>query len=481
VIPITLAALSTELGGHLHGDGQDLDIDEVMTDSRVTVPVGSRALFVALPTERADGHDHIAAARASGACAALVRRVVPDAGLPQLLVPDTWQALSALGRHNLERSVARVVAITGSYGKTTTKDLTAAALGTALRVVASRASFNNELGVPLTMLQVEADTEVLVAEVGARSAGDLSLLAELLRPDIAVVTAVGPVHLETFGDEDGVAREKGRLVEGLRPGGIAVLNGDDPRVRAMRPTGDVLHVSATGGPGDLVARGVRLTPDGRVLASVTTPWGPTDLELPIPGRHHLVNALLALAVSGIEGIPPEQAATGIARARTSASRASLHRVAGITVLDDTYNASAPTVIGALTTLADLEIGGRRWAVLGEMLELGETSQDQHRAVGASCVDRVDELVVVGRAAEAIADGAVGAGLAPESVHRVADPGAARMLLLETGGLTVGDAVLLKASRGVGLDRLAASLLAEFAAREPEPGELRAPQDRVMLQ
>jgi UDP-N-acetylmuramoyl-tripeptide--D-alanyl-D-alanine ligase len=478
MIPITLEALAAVTDARSGGGGEAaaLIIDEVMTDSRVPAPVGRRAIFVALPTERADGHDHVASAVRSGARAALVRRFVPEVGVPQLVVADTWQALATLARHNLAISGARVVAITGSYGKTTTKDLTAAALGTRQRVCASRASFNNELGVPLTMLEVDAATQVLVAEVGARNAGDLDVMAGLLRPDIAVVTAVGPVHLETFGDLDGVAREKGRLVAALRPGGIAVLNGDDPRVRAMRAEGDVLHVSSSGGPGDLLATGVSLAADGRVRASVATPWGATAIELPIPGRHQLVNALLALAVAGIHGIAPDVAAAGIAGARTSPSRASLHEAGGVLVLDDAYNASAPTVIGALTTLADMEVGARRWAVLGEMRELGATSDAQHREVGAACVGRVDRLVVVGAPARTIADGAVEAGLSPGDVHRVADRAEALALLAGPDGLAVGDAVLLKASRAVGLDRLAALLLPELTRR----GSSETDDGQVML-
>jgi UDP-N-acetylmuramoyl-tripeptide--D-alanyl-D-alanine ligase len=467
MIPLRIVTLAAVLGAHLDESDTSLVIDRVMTDSRVPPPPGSCALFVALPTEQADGHDHVVAAAAAGARAALVTRRVADAGLAQLVVADTWRSLAVLAQHNLEASDARVVAITGSYGKTTTKDLTAAALATSKRVQASAASFNNELGVPLTMLQVDAGTEVLVAEVGARRAGDLDVMAAMLRPHVSVVTAVGPVHLETFGDEDGVAREKGRLVVGLRPGGVAVLNGDDPRVRAMRPTGDVLHVSAAGGPGDVVASGVTLTADGRVRAAVVTPWGTTELELPLPGRHQLGNALLALAVAGLHGVAPDLAAAGIAAARTSASRASLHQVAGVTVLDDSYNASAPTVIGALATLSDLEVPARRWAVLGEMRELGPTSDAQHRAVGAACVGRVDRLIAVGEGARAIADGAVAAGLAAATVQQVADRAAALELLTGRGGLAAGDAVLLKASRAVGLDRLAADLLDTLTAEGPQ--------------
>jgi len=483
MIPLELQALAALLGGRIDGpsgtDVRRLHVDAIMTDTRIAAPGGTAPLFVALPTANADGHQHVAAAQAAGARVALVSRSVEGAGIPQLVVDDTWRALSVLAGHNLASCDPQVVAITGSYGKTTTKDLTAAALATELHVVASRASFNNELGVPLTMLEVGADTQVLVAEVGARNAGDLAVMTALLRPHVAVVTTVGPVHLETFGDEDGVAREKARLVEGLRVGGTAVLNGDDPRVRAIRPSrpadGDVLHVSTTGGPADLMASDVALAPDGRATATVTTPWGATRLHLPIPGRHHLTNALLALAVAGLHGIAPDVAAAGIARARTSASRASLHRVAGVTVLDDSYNASAPTVIAALVTLTDLAVGGRRWAVLGEMRELGPTSAEQHRAVGAACSGRVDRLLVVGASAAPIADGAIRAGLSGEVVDRVADPAAALALLTGPDGLAADDAVLLKASRAVGLDGLAATLITELGRGGPD----QATEGRVM--
>jgi UDP-N-acetylmuramoyl-tripeptide--D-alanyl-D-alanine ligase len=464
MIPRRLSELAPIVGGTLVAHGSDTVIDAIMTDSRVTPDVGAYALFVALRTASADGHDHLRSARTAGAVAALVGRADPSIEIPQLVVGDPWKALGMLAEHDLRSSGARVVAITGSFGKTTTKDLAAAALAVERRVVSSRASFNNELGVPLTMLSVEAGTEVLVAEVGARNAGDLDAMAALLRPDVAVVTAVGPVHLETFGDEDGVAREKARLVAALRSGGIAVLNGDDPRVRAMRPNGDVLHVSATGGPGDLVAGSVGVDGTGRVRAEVTTPWGATELALPLPGRHHLTNAMLALAVAGVEGVAPAAAARGIAAATTSASRASLHVVEGVTVLDDSYNASAPTVVGAIGTLADLDVSGRRWAVLGHMAELGSTTQEQHRSVGAACVGSVDRLVVVGTEAQAIAEGARAAGFDPAALCEVADRAQASDLLAGVHGPVAGDAVLLKASRVVGLDRVAVVLLDALRAR-----------------
>jgi UDP-N-acetylmuramoyl-tripeptide--D-alanyl-D-alanine ligase len=439
---------------------EGIEVLAVSTDTRQASEVP--ALFVALLTERADGHDHLAAAARSGAVAVLVMKVAPDVSLPQLVVSNTWVALRTLAREVLDRAASRVVAITGSYGKTTTKDLIVAALGAQRRTVGARASFNNELGVPLTMLAVEADTEILVAELGARLDGDLALTARLVRPDIAVVTAVGPVHLETFGDIDGVAREKAQLVAALGPDGVAVLNADDHRVAEMpSPGAQVLLVSADG-RADAAVRATDVTSDelGRVSATVETPWGCTHLSVPLPGRHHLTNALLALTVAGVEGVDLDAAAAAIGRAPTSASRSVLLEVGGVRVLDDAYNASAPTVLGALRTLQELPCDGRRWAVLGLMAELGPTSLQQHREVGRAAAG-VDVLVIVGDGAAGIAEGALEAGLEPSSLYRCADVAEVDRLL--AAEIVAGDVVLFKASRVVGLDRSAAALMASLTA------------------
>ena len=433
-------------------------VSQVMTDSRVTST--APAVFFALRTERADGHDHVVAAARAGAVVAVVEREVAGAELQQLVVDDVWHALGRLGRAVVDRVGCRVVAITGSYGKTTVKDLAAAALSAGHRVAASHASFNNELGVPLTMLSVDETTEVLVAEAGARNAGDIGVLGGLLRPDVSVVTAVGPVHLETFGDEAGVAQEKSRLVSSLRATGTAVLNADDERVMAMAALApSVLTVSARGDRADVRAEDVRLDADGRVRATVRTPWGSTEVALPMPGSHHLTNALLALAVAGTEGVGPVAAADAIANATTSPSRSALHRVGGVTVLDDAYNASPPTMLGALRTLASLPCEGRRWAVLGTMAELGPDAHAQHVAVGEACVGAVDELVVVGGAAVGIAEGA-GAGPRGLRIRTVADHAEAAELV--AGEVAAGDVVLFKASRVATLERAAAQLLARLA-------------------
>lgn len=461
MIPLRVEQLASVLDARLSGSASSSPVEGVMTDSRA--PSDVPAVFFALRTANADGHDHVAAAARAGAAVAVVDHEVLATHVPQLIVDDPWRAIGRLARHVVDTVEPTVVAITGSYGKTTVKDLTAAALAPMRHVVASRGSFNNELGVPLTMLDVADGVDVLVAEAGARNAGDLADLGRLLAPDISVVTAVGPVHLETFGDEDGVAAEKSRLVTALGPGGTAVLDADDPRVAAMASLApSALTVSATGAPADLRAHDVRTDHAGRARARAETPWGPVDVTLPLPGAHHLTNGLLALAVAGLVGVPLEDAARALAEAATSPHRAVLQQAGGVTVLDDTYNASPPTVRGALQVLADLPCDGRRWAVLGEMAELGPDAGAQHRAVGGAC-GVLDVLVAVGAAAAPLADAAAALPDAPE-VHRVADHREAAALV--QAAVRPGDAVLFKASRVATLDRAVATVLAALGEAGP---------------
>lgn len=472
MIALTLAEVSEAVGGRLAPVGRavgDVVITSVATDSRSTALDG--ALFVALTTDHGDGHDHVAAALDAGACAAVVAQVPTDVARerPLVVVEDTWRALERLAVAVRRRVDPFTVAVTGSFGKTTTKDLSAAAIGAGRRVIASRASHNNELGVPLTLLALEATTEVLVAEVGARHVGDIAAMAALVEPDVAMVTAVAGVHLEVFGSIEAVARGKRELVESLGPGGTAVLNLDDPRVAAMAAVAPrVLGVSAAAADGrapaeaDVVATAVRLDAGARAVVAARTPWGDTELRLPLPGRHHVVNGLLALAAAGLAGVAPEAAAAGIAGAATSPWRGEVARTAGgATVVNDAYNASPATVRAALGLLLELEGEGRRWAVLGEMAELGDAAPDAHREVGAACAAlRIDRLVVVGAGA-AIADGALAAGMDPAHVRRVPDAAAAEGLV--AAELAPGDVVLVKGSRVARLERVAEGLLGRTVA------------------
>lgn len=435
----------------------DLVVTGVVTDSREATPGD---VYVARVGSTADGADYAPAAVAAGAVATVASRAVPH--VPTLVVEDVDAALAAIAADVRTRGHAAVVAVTGSVGKTTTKDLVAAACGASRRVVAARGSFNNEVGVPLTVAGIESDTEVLVAELGARGVGQVAELAAWVRPDVAVVTAVAGVHLELFGTVDAIAATKGELVEALGEDGVAVLNGDDPRVAAMaaRCAGRVLTVSGAGDErADLHAAAVVVDDVGCARFVAVTPWGRHEVSLPIAGRHHVGNALAALAVVGALGADVAAGAAALATATVSVGRGRVVRAAGRTILDDSYNANPTSVLAAVDTLAGMR-ANRRLAVLGVMAEIGADHDAEHRRVGSRAAAVVDGLVVVGDDARGIADGARAAGL--DTVLPAADADEA-VAVLRTLGPGPGDVVLVKASRVAGLERVVAALAGEEPA------------------
>jgi UDP-N-acetylmuramoyl-tripeptide--D-alanyl-D-alanine ligase len=464
VIELSLAEVAAVTGARTvtrapvgGGGGDDVvtAVSTVATDSRVLEP---GALFVALTGEQADGHDHVAGAVDAGAAAVLVEHEV-DVDVPQLVVDDTWRALAALAGEVRRRVDPVTVAITGSVGKTTVKDLTAAAVASQRRTVAARGSFNNELGVPLTLLQLTEDSEALVTEIGARHVGDIAALAPLVAPDVAVVTAVAGVHLEIFGSIEQVAVAKGELVEALGPGGTAVLNLDDPRVAAMAARAPhVIGVSLEDPAADVHAEDIRLDRHARATATAVTPWGRATLRLPIAGRHHVANALFALAVAGHLGLDLGAAADAIADAPVSPWRGEVTEADGVVILNDAYNANPTSVEAALETLVAVERTGRTWAVLGVMAEIGPTHDAEHHAIGTRVRHLgVDELVVVGDEAARIAEGARDVGAEADRVTTVPDGAAALEHLLPR--VAPGDVVLVKASRVGGLEAVADGLAA----------------------
>ena len=455
MIALNLGVVADVVGGDLLDAGAAAAVvDAVTIDSRTAVP---RSLFVALPGEHVDGHDYVADAMDRGAAGALVER---DTDLPgAILVDDAADALLGLGAWVRDEVDPTVVAVTGSSGKTTTKDLIRAAVAAQRRVVANPGSYNNELGVPLTCCSLLADTEVLVAEVGARGIGHVAAMAAVLRPDVAVVTNVGAAHLEMFADLAGVARAKGELVESLDAGGVAVLNADDPLVAGMAPrSGGRVVTYGEGSDADLRATDVELDAAARATFAVRG----VEVHLPLPGRHNVSNALAALAVADAVGIDLATAAAALNAAAVSPWRMQLSTTdAGVAILNDAYNANPTSMTAALKTLAGMHAEGRRWAVLGHMAELGDSGAQAHQDMGRLCADlRLDALVVVGDAAAGIADGAEAAGFSG-TLERVADRDAAVDLLDAT--VRPGDVVLVKASRSAGLERVALALMEGRAA------------------
>jgi UDP-N-acetylmuramoyl-tripeptide--D-alanyl-D-alanine ligase len=451
MIPLTLAQVAAAVDGRIEDASPAIAVDEVTTDSRQVDPARA-TLFVARRGESADGHDHAEAAIRGGAVAVLASRPLPR--LPSVLVDDTDEALRALAQHVRDTVDPTVIGVTGSVGKTTTKDFIAGACAASQPTVAAVGSFNNEMGVPLTLLATRPDTRVLVVEMGARGIGQVAELAGWARPSIGVVTAVAGVHLELFGDLDTIARTKGELIAALPPDGTAVLNQDDPRVAAMatRTTARVLRCSLEDTGADVVANQITLDDRARPRFTASTPWGVHEVALPVAGRHHVLNALLALGAAGAAGSDVAAACDALGNAPVSPSRASVQDVGGITVLDDAYNASPTSTLAALQTLADLAVTGRRVAVLGVMAEIGDGHDTEHWRVGNRAAGIVDHLVVVGDEAAHIAGGAREAGLA--RVDHLPDVDAAVAALAD---LSPGDAVLVKASRVAGLERVVAAL------------------------
>jgi UDP-N-acetylmuramoyl-tripeptide--D-alanyl-D-alanine ligase len=461
VIPTTVAAVAEVTGAQLvGGDGHAVVAGDVEVDSRLVRP---GALFVALAGERTDGHDHVAQAVAAGAVAALTSR--PVAGQPCLVVPDPLVALQALAAHVFAQDQPRTFGVTGSSGKTSTKDLLAQLLGE--DVLAPVGSFNNELGLPLTLLRRTAATRAAVLEYSARGVGHIAFLTGLARPHVALALNVGSAHLGEFGSVEAIAQAKGELVEAAVPYGdepaVVVLNGDDPRVLAMRdraPAGARVVVVGTGPQAEVRADDVVLDDGGRASFLLRAPQGEARVGLRLVGEHHVGNALsaaaAALLVEDLATVAARlEAAGAVSRWRMEVTE----RADGVTVVNDAYNANPDSMRSALKTLQVMGRGKQRRtvAVLGPMAELGDGARDAHMDLGRFLV-RLDvgQLVVVGPDAGGIHAGAVLEGSwGSESVH-VDDVDAAVALLREQ--LRPGDVVLVKASRSAGLERVAAALL-----------------------
>lgn len=460
MIALSLAELTAVVGGRLEGaaDPGPVVTGPVVTDARLALP---GALYVARRGEHADGHDFVGQAAENGAVAALTDRVV--AGLPCVVVPDVQAAFAALAHDVVGRVPGlRVVAVTGSSGKTSTKDLLAQVLATHGATVASQESFNGEVGVPLTALRVEAGTRHLVLEMGARGIGHLAYLTSIVAPDIAVVLNVGSAHVGEFGSVEAIAQAKSELVTGLAAGSLAVLNADDHRVAAMAELTPARVVTVGVGAGaDVRAEGVRLDDRGRPSFALLAGGERAEVTLRLHGEHHVANALAVAAVALELGLtlPDVAAALGTATAVSRWRMEVTQRPDGVTIVNDAYNANPDSVRAALKALMGMAGGGRSWAVLGEMLELGDSAVTEHDGIGRLAVRLgVDRLVVVGRGAAAMHTGAVMEGSWGEESVLVADADAAFDLLQDE--LRNGDVVLLKSSRDAGLrwlgDRLAAT-------------------------
>lgn len=493
MIDLTLGEIAEIVGGRLIGGEPSTAVTgSVEFDSRRLAPGG---LFLALPGERVDGHEFVGRALDSGAAGALVAREVEGVDGAQIVVPlldrrqtnamalaadadgsgaSVLAALGLLARASVERLVAdhglTVVGVTGSSGKTSTKDLIGAVLSAAGTVVAPPGSFNNEIGHPWTALRADESTDFLVLELSARAPGNITELAAIAPPRIGVVLNVGTAHLGEFGSREVIAATKGELVEALpsaADGGVAVLNDDDERVAAMdtRTSAEVVRVGLSGSAG-IRAEKISLDEEVRASFRLITPQGEADVSLKVHGEHQIGNALSAAAVGLACGMGVEQVAAALGTAEAASERRMDVRVTadGVTVINDSYNANPDSVRAALKSLAVMarSSGGHRrtWAVLGEMAELGDESVIEHDLVGRFLVRLdVSQLVVVGlgRPQRALFQGAVQEGSWGSEAEHVATAEEAMAILSER--VEPGDIVLVKASSAVGLWSVAEHLLA----------------------
>lgn len=479
MIALTAAEIAAATGGVLHAEPSLVVSGPVVVDSRDVLPGG---LFVALPGEHVDGHDYAVTAVDAGAALVLANRELRDGDrdLPTVVVDDVEVALGELARTVLERlreaalepggSDLRVIGVTGSVGKTTTKDLLSQLCGSVGPTIAPVRSFNNEIGLPLTVLRADESTRFLVLEMGASGIGHLTYLTRIAPPDVAVVLVVGQAHIGEFGGIEAVATAKREIVEGLVPDGVAVLNADDLRVRAMSEAapGDVV-LFGEASDAAVRARDVHLDRAGRARFTLVerTEDGEeaADVELRLVGEHHVHNALAAAAAARAVGLSLAEVAEGL----TAADALSPHRMHvvdrpdGVTVVDDSYNANPDSMRAALKALAVLAGRDRRSvAVLGEMLELGPGARDAHDQIGRLVVRlNIGLTVVVGEGARAIRDGANHEGSWGDEVVLVDDLENARLFLEHE--LREGDVVLVKSSYGAGLWRLGDQLVGEVAS------------------
>lgn len=470
MVRMSAGRLAELTGATIVAGSGDTVFKGVEIDSRA-VPVGGA--FFALPGEHVDGHEWVPAALGSGAKVAVVSRWDADAASAAseaargetavLLVDDTADALRALAAAHRTSLRCPVVGVTGSTGKTSTKDFIAAALQAGRRVVATRGNRNNELGVPLTLLEADNATDVLVVEMGMRGEGEIAALCALARPTLGVVTNIGQTHIEVLGSQDAIARAKGELVACVPAAGRVFLNGDDEWSRSLEPrsAAPVTWYGLSDGV-DVRATDIEVDEAGRPILTLVTPGGSVRTRLPVPGRHNAYNAAAATAVARYLGATLDEIATGLSTALTTDMRMQVFTTAGgVVVVNDAYNANPTSMRAALVALGDIATEGKRIAVLGDMAELGSLTALAHFSLGEA-VGRagIDRLVTVGERARRVADGALASGMPASSISRCASVEEASRVLDDLA--TAGDVVLVKASRCMELERIVEGILSPHA-------------------
>lgn len=452
------------IDGVLVSGKPDVKVQGVAIDSRKVEP---GQLFFAFEGTRVDGHDFIGEALLRGAVGAVVSKPVSVAtSRPLIRVRDSCKALQELARYYRSLFRLPVVAVTGSTGKTTTKDLIAGVLGVRFSVLKTSGNYNNEIGLPLTLLQLHGGHDVAVLEMAMRGRGEIAALCRISGPLVGAITNIGRTHLELLGTQEAIAEAKGELIESLPPEGCAVLNAGDPwQVRLReKAKSSVLYYGETE---ECDVRALEVQPlglDGSTFL-LCTPRGEASCRLPLPGVHNVSNALAAAAVGHWFGLMPEEIATGLENASITEMRLEIKEgIWGSRLIDDSYNASPDSVKAALNLLAQVPDKKRTIAVLGDMYELGAGTVPGHREVGVKAADlEIDCLCTVGELAREIASGALAAGMHPEHVHVFEKKSQAIEFLRSY--LQEGDLVLIKGSRGMKMEEIASALTEKVSSDE----------------
>lgn len=455
MIPLTLNEIARVTGGEVLFGAPGVIFRSVSTDTR-TIKKGN--LFFALCGERYDAHRFLVQATAAEAGGLVVsNRLGLPYGMPAILVDDTLAALHALAAFNRKRSGAIVVGVTGSTGKTTTKDMLAAVLGTRLRTLKTAGNFNNEIGLPLTLLELDERHDAAVVEMAMRRPGEIDALCRLAGPTGAVITNIGETHLEPLGNVSNIASAKGEILDHISPGGFALLHAESPFIKreATRCRGKVVFFGTDRHAG-VRAENIRLENSGSRFDAVMGKERYSFL-LPVPGRHNVINALAAIGAGREMGLTVEEIARGLSKVSLTGMRLEVIEAAGMKIINDAYNASPVSTKAALQVLKDLAGARRTVAVLGNMLELGPRSEEGHREVGETAAGLgLDCLVTVGDLAVSIYEGALEAGLQGGRAFQCADNAEAVKAL--KGFLQEGDVVLVKGSRGMKMEQIVRSLL-----------------------
>ncbi len=436
-------------------------VDKVSTDSRTLKP---GELFVALRGENFDGHKFVESAVQTGAAGAIVdpawKGNVPE-NFAILRADDTLRAYQTLAANYRKSLPFRVIAITGSNGKTSVKDFTASVLARKFRVTKTEGNFNNHVGLPRTILEATSADQVAVWEIGMNHPGEIAALAKIASPDVGIITNVGVAHIEFMGSRDAIAKEKGALAQAIASDGTVILNADDSFSQkiAERTKAKLLFAGTTSGT--LRAAEIRQSADGSEF-TILEGAHRCRAQVPVPGLHMVQNAMLAVAAGRLFGLSIEECAAGLASAPLAKARLQIKQIHGVQFIDDSYNANPDSMKAALRTLVELDADGKRIAVLGEMLELGKESERGHREVGECAAELgVDQLIAIGETGAIIARAAEKGGVA-KSVAVKSTNEAAEML---ADIATPGDLVLVKGSRSAHTERV----LEEFGRRQPVEG------------